>query len=290
MTALLNLLLGLCVTQANEAEVHLVTERPVYEFKVGDMHGYVRPIGHHHGLIINGHANQPITKARMCTMNLEHYVCADGHGPFVPRKTELQSYRVEGQRLTIDFAPTEEWKLESSLEYDFSSSEYIDVTFTFRFAKDYRNFEAFVASYMHNPVPPLLKTDGIWLRLQPERGWQMFAAKSAEHAKMVEDGRWSWFPDSLRSKVIDTFYDLPVLVTRDDTTGYALIQMVDPRECMGLSPNTFAPAHDLSLIGHDVKEGDVVIVPVRLLYRQIESMDEVEALYEEFLSDRNIPN
>ncbi|HQO34918.1 MAG TPA: hypothetical protein PLG59_09665, partial [bacterium] len=82
---------------------------------------------------------------------------------------------------------------------------------------------------------------------------------------------------------------LPVLVTRDDETGYALIQMADPRECMGLSPNTFAPAHDLSLVGHDVKSGDEVSVPIRLYYRKIDSMTEVEDLYNQFRKDLGIP-
>ncbi|MFH1737927.1 MAG: hypothetical protein ABIH23_02880, partial [bacterium] len=143
--------------------------------------------------------------------------------------------------------------------------------------------------YMQSYVPPLVKTGGIWLRLQPERAWQMFLTKSDEHAALVIDGRWSWFPPSLRPKVVDGVYDLPVLVTLDDDTGYALVQMVDPRECMALSPNTFAPAHDLSLIGHGVKAGDVVTVPIRIQYLKIESMKDVEALYTQFCRDLQIP-
>ena len=289
MVHLIPLLLSLPLIQADNPPPRLQAEHPAYEFRVGEMSGYVRPIGHHHGLIIHGHQNKPVTKQTMCTMNLEHYVSAEGHGQFVPRKVELQSYKVEGQTVTIDFAPTEEWKVRSSLQYDFTPVDFIDVTFTFRFDADYRSFEAFVASYMQSRVPPLVKTGGLWLRLQPERAWQMFLCKTREHAALVTDGRWGWFPPSLQSKVVDGVYDLPILVTRDDDTGYALIQLADPRECMAVSPNTFAPAHDLSFMGHDVSAGDVVTVPVRIHYMKIDSMEPVEALYRQFCKDRGIP-
>ncbi len=267
----------------------LLGEKPVYEFKAGEMRGFVRPIGHHHGLIIHGPNNTPVTKQGGCTINLEHYVSADGHGQFVPRKEELQTYEIDGQTLTIHFAPFEEWKIHSSLKYDFSSGEHIDITFSFRFEADYNAFEAFVASYMHSRVPPLAKMGGRWIRLQPERGWQMFLPKTPRHGEYVLDGRWGWFPSGLKPHLVHSVYDRPILVTRDENSQYALIQLVDPRECMALSPNNFAPAHDLSLVGHDVKKGETVTVPIRLHYQKIDDMVEVEKLYNQFRKDRAIP-
>ena len=268
----------------------LLIDRPVYEFKCGEMQGFVRPIAHHHGLVIYGPGNRPITRQGGCTMNLEHYVAAGKlHGNFVPRREELQSYEVGDHVLTIHFAPTEEWKVRSSLQYDFHSDAFIDVTFTFQFDAGYNGFEAFVASYMHSRVPPLVKTGGRWIRLQPERNQQMFLPRTPELGRMVLDGRWDWFTGSLRPHLTEGVYDLPVMVTRDEEEEYALIQMADPRECMALSPNNFAPAHDLSLVGHDVKAGETVTVPIRLLYQKIQNLEEVEKLYQDFCRDREIP-
>ncbi len=284
-TSALFLFLSLC-TQAAIGD--LLASKPVYEFKVGDMQGFVRPIGHHHGLIIYGPNNTPVTKLGGCTINLEHYVSAEGHGQFVPRKEELQSYEIGNQTLTIRFKPFEEWQIHASLKYDFSSGKHIDITFSFRFEQDYQDFEAFIASYMHSRVPPLVKTGGRWIRLQPERNWQMFLPKTPQHGEFVLDGRWSWFPGGLKPHLVHSVYDLPVMVTRDENSKYALIQMTDPRECMALSPNNFAPAHDLSLIGHDVKKRETIIIPIRLCYQKIDRLEEVEQLYTQFCRDFSI--
>ena len=87
---ILPLILGFSCIRAEPVPPRLKADQPVFEFRVGEMQGFVRPIGHHHGLVITGHQNQPVTKQGLCTMNLEHYVSADGHGQFVPRKVELQ--------------------------------------------------------------------------------------------------------------------------------------------------------------------------------------------------------
>lgn len=288
----LNCILAVAVTSAAYAKDPVLrTKEPVLEFQMNEMHGSVRAVHHHHGLVVYGnHNNQPVTKHRMCTMNLEHYVAAGIHGQFVPRKTELQSYKRDELTLTIHFAPTDEWKVESALQYDFRNPDFIDVTFTFKFGADYEDFEAFVASYMQSYVPPLIKRDGAWVRFQPERNQQMFLPKTEAHGEMVFDGRWSWFSSRLVPARIEGVYELPVMVTRDEDTGYALVQLIDPRECMALSINNFAPAHDVSLIGHDVKAGQTVTVPVRIHYRKIERLAEVEELYKRFCEDRGIPN
>ena len=61
-----------------------------------------------------------------------------------------------------------------------------------------------------------------------------------------------------------------------------LIQMAEQRNCLALSPNLFAPAHDFSLFGESVRAGDVKHARIRLIYRAPESLEEAEALYQEF--------
>lgn len=273
----------------NATAADLITDKPVYEFTSGIMRGFVRPLGHYHGLVIYGPNNIPITRLGGCTINLEHYVAADKmHGQFVPRDKVKQSYETAENSITIHFEPYEEWKIHSSLKFDFSSDDYIDAEFTFTFGQDYEKFEAFIASYMHSRVPPLLKMNGEWIRLQPEGNWQMFLPKTKQHGELVMDGRWDWFPDWLEPHVVNEVYDIPVIVTRDEDNPFALIQMIDPSECMALSPNNFAPAHDFSLIGRDVKAGETVKIPVRLVYKELKSMNEIEELYRTFLADHEI--
>jgi hypothetical protein len=263
-----------------------VDPSPVFEIRWGELRGFIRATGHHHGLIFTeGADGEPITKGRMCTLNLEHYSETGKTGPFLPRKESLHSYEREGDVFTLTVDATDEWPLVSRVRYDLSNEEFIEVTFKFEFQRDFPQFEAFVASYMHRWTPPLIKCSGEWVRPFPEKRYQMFVPREDAVAGWPLDGRWGWFTGSLRPKVSSLRYDIPVMVSRDDATEWSLIQMVPPEMISALSPNTFAPAHDLCLVGRDVKAGETVSVPVRLLYRQVPRMEMVEEWYEEFLQD-----
>lgn len=258
----------------------------LFDFSRPDMKGYIRATGHHHGLIITqGADGRPVTKDRMCTLNLEHYSETGRSAPFLPRNERLHTFEREGDRVTLIVSATDEWSIQSRVLYDLTHPDHITVTFSFEFQRDFSKFEAFVASYMADWTPPLIKCGGEWMRPFPEKRFQMFVPKDDEVAAWPPDGRWGWFPESLKPKVSGLRYDIPVLVSRDDKSGWAMIQMVDPDGVRALSPNTFAPAHDLCLVGRDVRAGEKVSVPVRLLYRQVERMEQVEAWYGEFLTD-----
>jgi hypothetical protein len=262
----------------------VVSDTILYEFDWGELQGFIRAGGHHHGLIITqGAEGKPVTRKRACTLNLEHYSQAGKTAPFLPRDEKLHSHKKEGDTVTLTVAETPEWPLVSTIRYDLSQKDVISVTFTFEFHRDFPQFEGFVASYMADRTPPLIKAGGEWVRPMPETRYQMFIPRNDTFASWPLDGRWSWFPDTLHPIVSKLRYDIPVFVTRDDETQWALIQMVDPEGISALSPNTFAPAHDLCLVGRDVKAGEKVSVPVHLLYRQVERMEQVEEWYAEFL-------
>lgn len=268
-----------------ESKPHIV-DSPIFEIQWNELKGYIRATGHHHGLIFTeGQDGQPVTKGRMCTLNLEHYSETGKTAPFLPRDESLHSHKKEGDIVVLTVAETEEWPLVSTITYDLTHSDYITVTFAFEFHRDFPEFEAFVASYMADWTPPLIKAGGTWVRPFPEKRYQMFVPRDDSVAGWPLDGRWGWFPESLNPIVSPLRYDIPVLVSRNDATQWALIQMVDPERISALSPNTFAPAHDLALVGRDVKKGETVSVPVRLLYRKVERLEQVEEWYEEFLND-----
>jgi hypothetical protein len=258
----------------------------LHEFRSGELVGAIRPLGHHHGLIFVGRGGVPITRPGACTMNLEHY-CETGRcGVFTPRDAVLQSYKVGDDWLTIQFAPTEDWKVKSLLTYQVRDAGVTDITFTFDFLADYPRFEAFIASYFHGRRLPFVHAGGRWVRpvIQPPE--QLFFARDDAVAPIVTDGRWDWLArGNLCAALDERRYDLPLTVHFDDHTGWAFLQMVEEAMCPAVSVNTFAYAQDFSLVGQDVIVGKQVRVRARTIYRQISDLDDLIADYRQFEKD-----
>lgn len=258
----------------------------LHELLSGELWGVIRPLGHHHGLMLFSRRGVPITSPGLCTMNLEHY-CETGRcGPFTPRNEAQQSYQVGDDWLTIQFQPTEQWKVRSLLTYQVRDAGVIDVTFSFDFLADHRRFEAFIASYFYGRRLPFLHAGGRWLRPVIKPNEQLFFARDDAIAPIVTDGRWQWLFDRKMLATLDERrYDLPLTVHLDDRTGWAFVQMVSEAVCPAVSVNTFAYAQDFSIGGRDVATGEQASVRARLLYRQISDLDDVVEDYRRFEKD-----
>jgi hypothetical protein len=103
---------------------------------------------------------------------------------------------------------------------------------------------------------------------------------------LVGDGRWRELLDAgYGVGVLPGFYEVACLVSGTQAGGAHLLLMALPAVCPQLSPNVFAPAHDLSLIGHDVAAGDELRVPVRLAWRDLTHPQEALAYYQQFLDE-----
>ena len=256
----------------------------LHELHSGELWGAVRPLGHHHGLILFGHGGAPVTYPGRCTMNLEHY-CETGRcGIFTPRDDVQQSYKVGDDWLTVEFKPAEDWKVRSLLSYQVRDEGTIDVSLTFDFLADYPSFEAFIASYFHGRRLPFVHAGGRWLRPVIKDGEQLFFARDDDAAAMVTDGRWQWLGErgTLFATLDERRCDLPLTVHLDDASGWALVQMVTEAMCPAVSVNTFAYAQDFSIVGQNVTMGQEVRVKARLLYRRISELDDLLEDYRRF--------
>ena len=272
---------------------YLLNDRPLFEFVTPSISGFIRPYGHMHGLVITHDAEgRPVTDPGKCFMNLEHYEASGQQGLFVPRDQCLHTCKVGADWLEIAFSQTNDWKVLSWIVYQFIAQDTIDITFKFTFGDTFLNFEGFIASYMiPGTNPPWIKMGGIWI--QPEVRLnvreQLFIAREKKFMNVVNDQRWDiLFARGYAYRVLREFYDIPVMVTLGNKTlaEPAIIQMIEPEQCFALSPNRFAPAHDFSIIGRDVRAGETISVKARLIYRKINSFQEIEQLYADFCSSQ----
>jgi len=255
----------------------------LFEFRAGELEGFIRPRGHHHGLSLFGHG-KPITKLGLCTLNLEHY-CARGIcAPFLPRVVCRKFHDVSERGLILHFSPTSDWPVASSITYRPDGDSTINVEFDFEFIRRFDAFEAFIASYFHSPA--FIRTTDGWDRPSVGNREQLFFARDDGAAEQVLDGRWNWLDDAgLAVGLDDRRYGSAILVDWDQESGWALAQMVDPALCPSISTNTFANAQDISLVGRDVMEGESVKVRIRVIYRKADDLGIIDDEYGKFLKE-----
>lgn len=266
--------------------------KPLYEFQLPAFTGFVRPHGHYHGVVItHDTAERTLTRLGRCFLNLEHYEARGRQGLFVPRDACTHSHTVYDDGIAIHFAPTDEWPVRSTLRYQFSPPDRIDVNYHFEFEQELPAFEAFIASYLPpGTLPPFVKVGGKWVRLtiQHDPREQLFLPRDPAAAGVIHDGRWEVLLQRGYSyRLTEHVYDLPVMVAafQEGFKSPVLIQMVDRRGCLALSPNVFAPAHDFSLGGIDVSPGQVISTHSRMVYCCVSGFAEVESLYKQFCTD-----
>lgn len=264
--------------------------QPAYEFVTSTFAGFVRPAGHLHGLVLTHDANgRPITNPGGCFFNLEHYTVAGRCGLFAPRDIAPHSHAVGDDWVAITCGPTDDWPLSSTVRYMLREDDTIDIDWSFRFYAAMPRFEVFVASYMPaGTLPPLIKCNGDWTRpvIAPQSREQLFIPRDAIATSVVGDGRWdALLPRGFSYRLTPETYDLPIMMTTgpDGFAAPVLIQMVESAYCVALSPNRFAPAHDLSLLGIDVQPSTLIAVRARLVYRRLDQIDDAETLYSTFV-------
>jgi hypothetical protein len=276
-------LAGIVTREEREKESTSLGRAMLYEFRTGELEGFIRPRGHHHGLSLFGHG-KPITKPGLCTLNLEHYCSRGSCAPFLPRVVCRKYHVVSDEGLTLHFSPTSDWPVSSSICYRPDGDSTINVEFGFEFIRSFDAFEAFIASYFHSPAY-IQTTDG-WEKPNVGNKEQLFFARDEGGAEQVMDGRWNWLDDAgLSIGLDDRRYKSAILVDWNRESGWALAQMVDPNLCPSISTNTFANAQDISLVGRDVREGESIRVRIRIVYRKVDDLGIIEDEYGEFLKE-----
>ncbi len=77
-----------------------------------------------------------------------------------------------------------------------------------------------------------------------------------------------------------------MIVTWNEETNFALIQMIELTRCPTISINTIAHGQAFSLIGEDVRAGERITARARLLYREVTNFDVVTEWYEAWDTER----
>ncbi len=262
-----------------------LTENGDYGFHLESLSGLIHPHSHHHGLILRANGT-PITRPGMRAINLEHYLSHDNRsGHFV--QGDESHHKVDRDSLSIDFEERDPWKVHTTLTYYFQADDCIDVTFDFTFSCNYEGFEAFISSYFNERHLSFMKVGQEWIQphIQPKE--QLLFTRDDGASVQMLDGRWDWLQGHGHFANDDgRKYTLPVIVTWNEETNFALIQMIELTRCPTISINTIAHGQAFSLIGEDVRAGERITARARLLYREVTNFDVVTEWYEAWDTER----
>ncbi|MEP0843294.1 MAG: hypothetical protein HRF43_11370 [Phycisphaerae bacterium] len=249
----------------------------------GDVTAVLRPVGDMHGVVIEklGDAASPVAPGR-AFLNLEHYLEAGRWAEYLPRKLD-HSVVMDRRRLTIRFPRPPDWPVVSELTYTFTKPGAIDARLDFAFTGKLRQFEVYFTSYFARQYERSIRTKGQWLRPQIGPGEQVLIARDDRVADRFGDGRWGFLKGRIR--LAEERFDLPVMVSRDDATGWTVVQMIEPGACTHIAPNRFAVGHNFIIGGWDVDEGDKRSARIRLITGRNLSDAEVEKEFRAFAEE-----
>ena len=256
-----------------------------YEFQLDSLSGFIRPQACCHGLFLmeNG---APITRPGMCAINLEHYLSHDNRSAHFVSGDDSR-FEVDGDCVSMNFEESDSWKVHTALTYYLQADDCIDVTFDFEFSRNYGGFEAFVSSCFDERYDPFLNIGQEWIQphIQPKE--LLFFTRDDEASVHMLDGRWDWLQEHGRCANDDgRKYTLPVIAARNESTNFALIQMIELTRCPAISVNTIAHGQAFSLIGEDVNAGERISARAQLLYREVTNLDVVTEWYEAWDTER----
>lgn len=261
-----------------------------WRFKYDKLAGHIIG-GHEHGFELTAGASMEPVSRRMC-MNLEHYY-ARGRtgGRFVPRyKAEVTAIRAGDDAIQISIEPYEDWRITSVIAYRLLPECTLEATYEFTFHEDYGGFEALISNYFHEPTEPYLHAGGKWFRPQLGDREHRFWVRTDEDTQVLKDGRWDDFYAEMKDDYTLSFgdapYDYPLMVTEIGDAGWSIVHVIEKGACPSVSANRTWNAHDFSLVGRDVAEGETVTCRAWMAYRKLESLDDALTLCKDLLAER----
>lgn len=249
----------------------------------GELAALLRPVGDMHGLVIEKMADaaSPVAPGR-AFLNLEHYLEAGRWAEYLPRRLD-HSVTMDRRHLTIHFPEPPDWPVRSALTYTFTQPNTIDARLEFSFSAKLRQFEVYFTSYFAPQYERGIRTGGKWLRPQISNREQLLIARDDQVAARFGDGRWDFLKGRIR--LAEERFDLPVMVSRDDATGWTIVQMIEPGQCTHIAPNRFAVGHNFIIGGWDVEKGDKRSARIRLLAGKNLSDTQIEAAFKAFAEE-----
>jgi hypothetical protein len=260
----------------------------LYEFETGQLRGYLSGMGANPGITITAGADgKPITPSGSSMMTLSHYLCSSNIGPYAPLKAEDRRQELHGDSLVVRFAATPHWPLEATVCYTLCEEGRIDTIFHFNFQADFPAFEAQVVStFTDTAGVSNLHVDGNWFRPALAGKDISFFARDRFAEAMVQDGRWDFnVIEGYRVLLDDRGYDYPILVSLEEKSGWALVQMCLIDECPSVALCSTPRQHNFSLVGRGVKQGESLTCHTRVAYGQFRGLEGILPLYHQFVRE-----
>lgn len=248
-----------------------------------DITARLRPLGDMHGVVIEkmGDAGSPVSPNR-AFLNLEHYLEKGRCGEYFPRKLDQQAI-LSSRSLAVEFPQVDPWPVRSKLTYTFPRANVIDAELQFAFSDALSQFEVYFTSYFDRAYERSIRVAEEWVRPEISDREQLLVPRDDKIAARYDDGRWSFLKD--RTRLSDRRFDLPVMVSTDDRTGWTIVQMIEPGLCTHIAPNRFAVGHNFIIGGWDVKKGDTRTARIRMVIGHKLTDEQIEKLYQEFADE-----
>jgi len=250
---------------------------PAWRFHQGNIAGYIAG-GHEHGIEITwGTDSKPVTR-RMC-MNLEHYFARGQLGIFVPRfKADVHSKLISQDSVRVSIEPHESWHVRSKITYRLLPECCFQAEYSFAFEQAYPDFHVLISNYFHEPTEPFLRIDGEWT--QPslgEKEHRTWPRDSQSHRLMGATRAMldtvPEVPSDQAHPIDDRYYEHPIMISPIRDTDWSVVHIVERDACPSISANRRWNAHDFSLVGRDVADGETVLCRAWMVYAKLDSLD-----------------
>jgi hypothetical protein len=247
----------------------------------------LRPLGGMHGLVIEkmGEAGSPVSPDR-AFLNLEHYLEKGRCGEYFPRKLDHRAI-LTSTSLTVEFPEVAPWPVRSRLTYTFPRADVVDANLQFTFSDELSQFEVYFTSYFDKAYERSVRVANEWVRPEISDREQLLIPRDDKIAGRYGDGRWSFLKD--RTRLSDQHFDLPVMVSTDDRTGWTVVQMIEPGLCTHIAPNRFAVGHNFIIGGWDVKKGDTRSARIRMIAGHKLTSEQIESAWQTFADECRKP-
>jgi len=259
---------------------------PVYEFTAGGLTGYVRLTDPDRGIQFSQAAEGKVLPALSReVLSLRHYLAWGGGGPLVPREEAPCDGEVEKQSIAFQYGSARHWPLTAAVRYQLLGEGGLDASFTFVFSRRMAGFEAGVETIMPRSQPAIyLRSAGRWVRAQPGLRAQCFYPRNQAAANLIADGRWNGLRMAGISLAVQPQgYDYPLLVVREEKTGWALAYMALTEDCSCLWVNGPQRAIGFGLLGSDVAANSRHTCHLRVVLCPAPKLDDVLSHYRAFV-------
>jgi hypothetical protein len=198
---------------------------------------------------------------------------------------------------SVSAKQTKHWNMDVSFRYT-PKRDWIDFECRMHPHVTVKDFELFIASYVINDM------ESTWVSAVDATGSEVFKklnnravpqrttyaiVRDAKAKKHLSDGRWPLNGKLAGRELCELFYfKRPILIALKESTGLAVITMVDPKFCSLLAGQNhkLETAHDFTF-SDNLMPGNPIVCRARIVIRPIgkfpEAKERINGMWEEFV-------